>query len=185
MDPIIAGTLLSGGMSLLSGLFQGNQNKEIAEEQMAFQERMSSSAYSRATADMKNAGLNPALMYSAGGPESTPGGAGFPAPRLLDGVVSSAMEVANMDMQRGLIKSQILKNEADAGLVKHKADIEEFEGEFLKRLTPVATEIEDWLLSKIKSAPALGSSALKSGKDEAKGWMSWPEIDPGLTGGGE
>lgn len=50
-------------------------NERIADKQMAFQEKMSSSAYQRAMVDMKRAGLNPMLAYQQGG-ASSPSGAG-------------------------------------------------------------------------------------------------------------
>lgn len=51
-----------------------NFSAEQAQKQMDFQERMSSTSYQRAMADMEAAGLNPILAFQQGG-SSTPGGA--------------------------------------------------------------------------------------------------------------
>jgi hypothetical protein len=90
-----AGSLAGGALSS-SGQQAANAatmqfNSQEAQKNRDFQERMSNSAYQRAMADMRAAGLNPMLAYQQGG-SSTPSG----------GQASATLENAMEGMGKGV-----------------------------------------------------------------------------------
>lgn len=89
----LAGGVISGVGGFLGAQSANKANKQIAREQMAFQENMSNTAYQRATADMRAAGINPMLAAQNGGASSPPG-ASAQMQSELGPAVSSAVQAA-------------------------------------------------------------------------------------------
>lgn len=116
-----AGQLLGSiGGSLLGADMSNKASAKQAKDQMQFQERMSSTAYQRAVADMRKAGLNPVLAASS--PASTPGGAmgSVHNPNLGEALskgVSSAIAVKQANANLRTLEANATRNEFDTWLV--------------------------------------------------------------------
>lgn len=88
-------------------------NRKIAREQMAFQERMSSTEMQRRAADLKAAGLNPMLAALNQQGASSASGATTRVDPITKNTASTALAVQfqrqqleNMDMQTRLLRAQ-------------------------------------------------------------------------------
>lgn len=119
------------GMGQYVGQQETNQaNARQATRQMQFQAEMSNTAYQRAMADMKKAGLNPLLAYEQGG-ASTPSGAAAhmenPAIGVSDSIMNSAktwsVEAPKIKADTELTKEQAGKVKEEKELVKAQKDL--------------------------------------------------------------
>lgn len=127
----ILGAAASIGADLWSAdrAYQGQKdanrtNLQIAREQMGFQREMSNTAYQRAVADMRAAGINPMLAAMKGG-ASTPPGASTrvesehaASSQITSGAVAKAAGIKQMLATTAATAAQARKTDAEAKIIE-------------------------------------------------------------------
>lgn len=101
----MATAAISGGLNYLGAKQTNAANAKMAQQQMDFQEQMSSTSYQRATADMLASGINPMLAYQQGGASAPSGASAQMSNALGEGANSALSTIQTLQQLRNMMET--------------------------------------------------------------------------------
>lgn len=188
-------SIIAGGASLLGSIFSSDTSAkntqaqiQASQQQQAtqneFSERMSNTAYQRASSDMQKAGLNPMMMFGSGSAASSPSGSSIQAPMPqntspmagLGPAVTKAMDAAVTAKTLDKTSEEIANLKVENAKLMADVDLSRVHGSLgtqqIKNL-----EIE-------RQTKELGLPAAQVGEKSAKDVLSMPDdIRKGINQG--
>lgn len=126
---------IAAGAQILGGMQANSAARKQAGAQMRFQQEMSNTAYRRAVADMKAAGLNPIL--AAGSPASSPSGAMAPVRNVAEGLTSSALQKELQTANIDAIEATAAKTRKETEILEDTSEQRELEARFYRTMNNV------------------------------------------------
>jgi len=168
---ISAGGSLLGGLIGSSGQSSANRaNLKIAREQMAFQEKMSNTAYQRSSKDLKAAGLN--RILALGSPASSPAGASATMQNEKAAIGEAVGKTTATALAAMQAKEQIKQTQAQTQLlntqnrkVGNDADISALEALIMGKAAEGGEGFMNWINENLRG---LGGKASESQQTTAK-----------------
>ncbi|AXL15084.1 DNA pilot protein [Microviridae sp.] len=115
------GAIIGGVASLAGGIWRNKKQEQLAEQNTAFQERMSNTAVQRRAADLRAAGINPILAgkYDASSPSGTMAVMQDPLTPAVNSATSAYQAEANVKQ----IDANIEKIAADTNVSKQQVKV--------------------------------------------------------------